>query len=567
LSIVGLVFRKLLYRSSRLACAARLFLFLLAWGFLDTLCNLRYPGSEPTFWYPLPSIDVVVLLALLLVARVRNRAVPAGVRFALVVLLIAVRVFRAAEGAVESHFHRPLNLYLDVPLVPNLIGLMRSTVPAPRLIAGALLTTAAVIALGVLTWQALVIVERALAQRAARGLLAAILLVCALLSPLWSPRHDPQLHVGLFGTSAVPRLAREVSFLRHAGEYRRAKSEVTARTQADLRAAPHGLGGLHGTDVLLVLVESYGETVMAKPAFARRMRPVLDGVERELGAHGFATASGLLASSTYGGRSWLAHATLRTGVRVEDGLAYAVLLDSRPAPLTMAGFFRAAGYRTVLVQPGTTARWPEGLVAGFAQKYYAMDLDYHGPAFKWATMPDQYVMDFVDRHEVARAPGAPARPPLFVEYALVSSHSPWSLQPRLVPDWDRLRDSRIFNDQIEPVRFPVTWSGLQDGGDAYLTSLIYDFDVLRTYLSERLAGGTLVILIGDHQPSAEITDDDPSHGVPIHALSRDHALVERFVEAGFARGMWPQPGAPLPMERFLPLFLRMFSTPAQAAAK
>ena len=247
-------------------------------------------------------------------------------------------------------------------------------------------------------------------------------------------------------------------------------------------------------------------------------------------------ASSLLSSPTYGGRSWLAHATLSTGVRTDDGLAYAVLLEAQPPPLTMAGFFRAAGYRTVLVQPGTTTRWPEGEVVGFDKKYYLMDLDYQGPPFKWATMPDQYVLDFVHRREVERRPGT-ARAPLFVEYALVSSHSPWSLQPRLVADWDQLRDGgRIFN-QMEPVRFPVTWSNLQEGGDAYVTSVIYDMDVLRRYVAERVDGDALVILLGDHQPSAEVTNDSPSYGVPIHVISRDRALVQRFITAGYARGM------------------------------
>jgi hypothetical protein len=275
-------------------------------------------------------------------------------------------------------------------------------------------------------------------------------------------------------------------------------------------------------------------------------------------------ASSLLTSPTYGGRSWLAQATLATGVRTEDGVAYAVLLQAKPAPLTMASFFQSAGYRTVLVAPGMTSRWPEGEVAGFQQKYYAMDLDYHGPAFKWATMPDQYVLDFVHRREVARPPtAAAARGPLFIEYALVSSHSPWSLQPRVVADWDRLADGgRIFTT-LEPVRYPLTWSNLYEGGDAYVSSLAYDFEVLRRYLGERVKGGALVIILGDHQPSAEVTDDSPSHAVPIHVVSRDHALVDRFVTAGYGRGMWPTRGAapPTPMEGFLPQLLRLFSTP------
>ena len=181
-------------------------------------------------------------------------------------------------------------------------------------------------------------------------------------------------------------------------------------------------------------------------------------------------------------------------------------------------------------------------------------------------MPDQYVVDFVHRHELH--PGvtgvtATARPPLFVEYALVSSHSPWSLQPRIVDDWDRLRDGgAIFND-LPPVRYAVTWSNLQVGGDAYVTSLIYDLEVLRRYLVERIDDDALVIILGDHQPSAEVTGNTPSHGVPIHIISREASFIQRFSTAGYVPGMRvPLPHRQLPMESFLEQLLTLFSTPS-----
>ena len=115
---------------------------------------------------------------------------------------------------------------------------------------------------------------------------------------------------------------------------------------------------------------------------------------------------------------------------------------------------------------------------------------------------------------------------------------------------------------MEPVRFPVTWSNLQEGGDAYITSVIYDMDVLRRYVAERVDGDALVILLGDHQPSAEVTNDNPSYGVPIHVISRDRALVQRFITAGYVRGMRVESGetTPPPMEGFMPQFLQMFSS-------
>jgi hypothetical protein len=541
--------------------------FLLGWAFLDCVFNVRSPGNEPPGWYLLPSIDLAVLLAGFCLVRARGSVVPDWLRFVIVLFALATRIFRIAEGVVEHHFHRALSLYLDVPLVPNLVALMRSTVSAPRLVLWTALVAVALVVLGVLIWWALAITERAMAFGGPRRLFVAGLIACALLSPLWSKRRFPDVHLGLFGRSIIPRFASELAFLHYAPQYRRERNQEIARMRDQLRAMPNGLDQLHHADVLLIVIESYGATVIEQPDYARRMEPVYEAFESELGQHGFAMASSLLTSATYGGRSWLAHAGLRTGVRTEDGLAYAVMVDARPSPQTMAEFFRAAGYRTVLVQPGTTARKPEGLVAGFDEKIYAMDLDYHGPAFKWATMPDQYVIDFVHRHEVARLPESP-RPPLFVEYELVSSHSPWSLQPRVVDDWDRLYDGgRIFNNEIPPVRYDIGWANLGKAGEAYVTSVIYDLDVLRRYIAERIDDDALMILLGDHQPSADVTRDSASYGVPVHVISRDRSFIKRFVAAGYVTGMrLRNDHPPRAMETFLPQLLEMFSSPRAGAA-
>lgn len=178
--------------------------FLLGWAFLDCVFNLRSPGNEPAGWYPLPSIDVAVLLAGFWIVRARGAVVPDWLRFAIVLFALVTRIFRFAEGIVERHFHRLLCLYLDVPLVPNLVALMRSTVSAPRLLVWLALIAVGLVVLGVLTWWALAITERAMAFRGPRCLFVGALIVCALLSPLALKRRHPEVHLGLFGRSIVP---------------------------------------------------------------------------------------------------------------------------------------------------------------------------------------------------------------------------------------------------------------------------------------------------------------------------------------------------------------------------
>ena len=257
----------------------------------------------------------------------------------------------------------------------------------------------------------------------------------------------------------------------------------------------------------------------------------------------------------------MAHATFAAGVRIGDGLEFQVLRQIDPPLSTMATFFRRAGYRTVLVQPGTTRPWPEGEVTGFDRRYYAPEMAYEGPTFDWAPMPDQYVIDFIARREIT--PGK--RAPVFAQFALVSSHAPWGVQPPLV-DWSKLQAGRIYN-QVPAVRFPVTWQTLAKAGDAYVASVGYDFKVIAQYLPQLARPDSLIIILGDHQPHAAVTGAPPAPEVPLHVLSRNRALVEAFLErrsetgAGlFVSGMRPRLDASAPaMETFLADLLQRLS--------
>ena len=75
-------------------------------------------------------------------------------------------------------------------------------------------------------------------------------------------------------------------------------------------------------------------------------------------ADGFSSRSGWLTSSTFGGGSWLAHATLQSGVWVNSPGRYSALIASKRLTLTAA--FRRAGWRTVADVPATHGSWPEG---------------------------------------------------------------------------------------------------------------------------------------------------------------------------------------------------------------
>ena len=162
-------------------------------------------------------------------------------------------------------------------------------------------------------------------------------------------RHDER-YLGAFASSGFARVLSEGVSILHAQGYRAREEHAIAEVRNRLAHMPTNLSKLAGVDVLLFIVESYGESTLTEPAQRQRILPELSAFERELGAGGYTMASSVLDSPTFGGSSWLAHAALNTGVRTENQLEYELLVLKKP--LTLADFFHAAGYRTVLVQLG-----------------------------------------------------------------------------------------------------------------------------------------------------------------------------------------------------------------------
>ena len=70
--------------------------------------------------------------------------------------------------------------------------------------------------------------------------------------------------------------------------------------------------------MLVAFVESYGRDAVEDPEFAPQVDAVLDDGDRRLRAAGYAARSGFLTSPTFGGGSWLAHATLLSGLWIDN---------------------------------------------------------------------------------------------------------------------------------------------------------------------------------------------------------------------------------------------------------
>jgi hypothetical protein len=77
---------------------------------------------------------------------------------------------------------------------------------------------------------------------------------------------------------------------------------------------------------------------------------------------------------------------------------------------------------------------------------------------------------------------------------------------------------------------------------------------------------SVILLVGDHQPAASVSGAGSNWDVPVHIITRDPALIARFVELGFTRGLEPQRPVLGGMHELTALLLKAFAEPPAATA-
>jgi hypothetical protein len=314
------------------------------------------------------------------------------------------------------------------------------------------------------------------------------------------------------------------------------------------------LTALRGKDVVIAFVESYGRDAVEDPEFSRQVGAVLDAGNRRLRATGFASRSAFLTSPTAGGSSWLAHATLLSGLWIDNQQRYNDLASSNH--MTLTGAFRRANWRTVGVMPGNDSAWPESGSLGYDQIYDAKDMGYEGPRFSWATMPDQYTLSRFERTEHTSR----NRRPVMAEITLVSSHAPWEPIPRLI-NWGDVGDGSIFDTMAaanDPPAAILTRDPTRVRAD-YRASIEYSLSSLLSYVEAYGDDNLVLIFLGDHQPSPIVTGQGASRDVPITIVTRDRSVLDRTALWGWQEGLKPNAQAPVwRMDAFRDRFLTAF---------
>lgn len=496
-------------------------------------------------WRPSAELAGLLFLVALTALALPQFVAGRGVALFLALLVVAAALLNLADAATPSLLGRDLNLYWDLRHLPSLLGLARESAGLwSVLLAAALAIGAVLLVIAAAYWIWRKVLTALTDRRIAIGV--AVLLGVTLDVTAFVPAEQQPLATGL-----------GVDIVRHAAALDR-NWRTPAGGNGPLPAAlatpgprRSDLAGLKQRDVYLIYIESYGTTVFDTPEFRSRLRESLAQFESALRGSGYTIASNRLVSPTFGGGSWLAHATLASGVRLDDPVLYSQLLGS--GRKLLPSYFKDAGWRAVDVMPGIKAPSPEARAWGFDREVYAAELGYHGPSFGWFVIPDQFTLD----RATAIRSALGSEPPVFTQIVLVSSHIPFSPVPPYLADWG---DSGAFATvpaaAWEEIYREPDWAVL---APSYLKSLRYDFAVLGDWLAKHLPGDALVILLGDHQPPAVIGGELQQWTVPIHVLSRDPELVAPFIAAGYIAGIVPtQPPPHQGMEKFLPSFLAAF---------
>jgi hypothetical protein len=506
-------------------------------------------------WALLPaqvSLELAVVLALImLLPRGRFGGI---LQWLVAGLLLALILLRLADIVVPWSFGRAFNAAVDLKYLPFFVGLFHNSLSPALFIA--LLTAALLVlltGLALLRWM-IGILARSPAMLGLRAF-AVVALLAVLAYAVVPSRYDLG-RLPLAGAVAEVAWRNALSVLDAKGFAHRYLAQIEA-AQAALPRNPD-MSGLRGRNVLLVFVESYGAVTLSDPGLAESLNPVRVRFEEQARAAGYHVYSSLLNSPVTGGGSWMAHATMTTGVRIDTQPLYDVLLTST-AP-TLGRFLRERGYRTIVAVPRIQQPWPESAFFSFDVVLNDAAFAYAGLRFSWETIPDQFVLEKVHAREIA-----PATRPLFIQYVLASSHLPFASAPPVIEDAGNLGDGRIYG-RLGFEEYPPP-AQVFDNQRGYAGTVRYVLKALGNYLVRRLADDSLVIVVGDHQPPLTIVAASRNKAVPIHVLSRDPALLEPFRQAGYVAGMTP-PATTTDqgMESFLAWFLASYSSRPDAVA-
>jgi hypothetical protein len=138
---------------------------------------------------------------------------------------------------------------------------------------------------------------------------------------------------------------------------------------------------------------------------------------------------------------------------------------------------------------------------------------------------------------------------------------PFEPTPPLQSDWQRVLSVEPFDSGSlrQSLAQRPAWT---DMGKAYVTSVTYFLDTLSSYLRARPNGRFVLIILGDHQPAANVSGEGASWDVPVHVIASEPAILAALQADGFRPGLTPVRPTAGKMSQLGPWALAAFGTRA-----
>jgi hypothetical protein len=372
----------------------------------------------------------------------------------------------------------------------------------------------------------------------------------------------PQLTWHVVADPVTPTYARQAVLL--------ANAFIPGRLAASLPRAPvldaamaqppaQALGALRGRDVQLLFLESYGVMAFEHPRVAPLLAQARARLTQDIADSGRLVASAYVRAATFAGASELSHLSLLSGVDLSDPMRHDLLLTSdRP---TLNSLFRQAGYETVGLYPALSWDWAERAFYGFERFIDARDLNYRGPPLGYWKVPDQVTLAAFEHLHPLTADSAPR----LLFFPTITSHLPFGPVPPYQPDWARLLTPDPYGAE-DTARLKNAYVDWLDMLPNYVGMFDYTYRWLGGYLKRPEPREAVMLWVGDHQPAASVSGEGASWDVPVHIVTRDPALLARFVALGFTPGLTPALPALGGMHDLTALLLQAFAAPVPDAA-
>jgi len=493
-------------------------------------------------------IELPVLIVLLVFFKERRGQ---WLRLGLVIALSLLLLLRMADIGSYFAFNRRFSPLLELHLLADGWNLASTSIGPTQAAIISLIALLALLALALLLYRCLDTIARVTGNFRKKLLFAS--LAATIIGTAGLASEKKFNYNGPLEANILPEFSSRIKGItKSINDQRQFATDLKSDSVLDV-AQPQ-FAALAGKDIMVLFVESYGRGYIDAERFKHQSAARLLAVERTIIDAGLSIRSGWLTSPIRGGRSWLAHSTFQSGLKIDNQARYDRLVTSQRKSVSQ--LFQQAGWHSVGIMPAIQLAWPEGAWYGYTDLRTSSDLGYAGERFGYVTMPDQYTLHYFENHIRHKSDK-----PVMATMALLSTHAPWTPLPRKL-DWDDIGNGSIY-DGSHRFGERISWKYRSKVQDMYAQSFDYTLDILGEYAA-RYADDAVIIIVGDHQPAPIINGWGDSADVPIHIISRDAALLDRLPASQWHPGMLPETNLQsLPMQAMRKLLSTLFE-PADA---